>query len=72
VGAAGSSLAKKRAREDDSYREENVEGDSLVPDDRWKAFAAFLDAMRREDQRLITERRAEVAELMRKYRRKDP
>jgi hypothetical protein len=66
-------LARRRARNDDRFREESVDKDCevhLVREDRWEAFSAFCDEMRRENQRLTAERQAEVADLVRKHQRK--
>ena len=66
-------LAKRRARKDDSFREEYVDEEEevhLVRKDQLEAFTAFCDEMREENQRLTTARRAEVADVARKYQRK--
>jgi hypothetical protein len=66
-------LARGRARKDESFREESVDKDFevyRVREDRWEAFSAFCDGMRRENQRLTAERQAEVADLVRKHQRK--
>ena len=66
-------LAKRRARKDDSFREEREDEEyevHLVREDQTEAFGAFCDKMDREDQRLTTERQAEVADLVRKHHRK--
>jgi hypothetical protein len=66
------SLAKRRARRDDSFREkreDNEFGVHLVREDRSEAFGAFCDEMSKENQRLTDERQAEVADLVRNYNR---
>lgn len=68
-------LAKKRARVDGSFREDNVDKDfevHLVREAWMEAFYAFWDAIRKEDRRLRTERRAEVAELVKRFKKKAP
>jgi hypothetical protein len=66
-------LAKRRARKDDSFREETVDEEfevHLVREDRSEAFCAFCDEIRKENLRLTAERQAEVAGLVRKHRKK--
>ena len=66
-------LARRRARKDDSFRQEDKDKEfevHLVREDRWEAFSAFCSEMRDENQRLTAERRAEVAELVRKHKMK--
>jgi hypothetical protein len=66
-------LAERRERKDDSFREEHVDEEEeihLVRENQSEAFAAFCEEMRAENQRLTTDRRAVVADLMRKHQRK--
>ena len=66
-------LAKRRARKDDSFREESVDKEfevHLVRQDRLEALGAFCDEMSSENQRLTAERQAAVADLVRKYQRR--
>jgi hypothetical protein len=66
------SLAKRRARKDDSFREEAADEEAevdLVREDQLDAFGVFCYEMSAENARLTAERRAEVAELVRKHRR---
>jgi hypothetical protein len=66
-------LAKRRARKDESFREESIDeefGGHMVRQDRLEAFGAFCDEMSSENQRLTAKRQAEVAGLVTKHQRK--
>jgi hypothetical protein len=66
-------LAERRARKDDSFRQESEDeefGVHRVREDRLEAFDAFCDEMSSENQRLTAERQAAVADLVRKYQRR--
>jgi hypothetical protein len=66
-------LAKSRARKDDSFRQDSVDKEfevHLVREDQSEAFGAFCDEMDRENRSLTAERKAEVADLIRKHRRR--
>ena len=66
-------LAGRRARKDDSFREESVDKEfevHLVREDRVEAFGAFCDEMRNENQRLTAERQSEVTDLVREHQTK--
>ena len=63
-------LAESRAQENDGFREDHVDEEyevHLVREDQQVAFGAFCDRMEAENQRLTAERRAEVAELVRRH-----
>jgi hypothetical protein len=67
-------LAERRAREDDSFREEKEDEEyevHLVRKDRQEAFSAFCDAMNSENLRLTGERRGDVRAIVEGASQKD-
>jgi hypothetical protein len=65
-------LAERRAREEDSFREEKEDEEfevNLVREDQWAAFSAFWDEVGHENQRFTAERQAVVADLVKKHQR---
>lgn len=70
-----SQLEAQREEQDNGFRCKRVNpayGVSLVRKDRERAFSAFCDDNNKEDERLMAERKAIVANLVEQYAKKEP
>jgi hypothetical protein len=65
-------LAKSRARKDNQFREKRINkeyGVHMVREELSEAFGRFCDEMANEDRRLSRERQAEVAKLVKSFKK---
>jgi len=62
-------LINSRGRQEDRFwGKKNKDGDREILDDQWEALRALWDKMVDENRRLTAERRAEVAELVNRFK----